>query len=94
MGYNHEIFRLLLFESLKGQRGTLSPADQQVLHNAKQHARGKSGMARDGHLHLRIMAELRAKLARLAAADKRTLSNYVEKLLEEHAASESKRPTE
>jgi predicted HicB family RNase H-like nuclease len=44
-------------------------------------------MARDGHLHLRITSELRAKLEQLAAADKRTLSAYVEKLLEEHAAN-------
>jgi hypothetical protein len=44
-------------------------------------------MARDGHLHLRIRAELRAKLARVAATDKRTLSNYVEKLLDEHVAN-------
>ncbi len=44
-------------------------------------------MARDGHLHLRIRSELRATLERLAAADRRSLSGYVEKVLEEHAAS-------
>jgi hypothetical protein len=44
-------------------------------------------MARDGHLRLRITTELRAKLASLAAADRRTLSNYVEKLLEENVSA-------
>lgn len=48
-------------------------------------------MARDGHLHLRIRSELRATLERLAAADRRSLSSYVEKLLEEHAASATER---
>ncbi len=44
-------------------------------------------MARDGHLNLRIKSELRAKLEQLAAADRRTLSGYVEKLLDEHVAN-------
>jgi hypothetical protein len=44
-------------------------------------------MARDGHLHLRITRKLRTALEQLATADRRTLSSYVEKLLEEHAAN-------
>jgi predicted HicB family RNase H-like nuclease len=44
-------------------------------------------MGKDGTLHLRIRVELRVTLERLAAAERRSLSSYVEKLLEEHAAS-------
>ena len=47
----------------------------------------RRSLARDVHLHLRIKSDLRATLERLAAADRRSLSSYVEKVLEEHAAS-------
>jgi hypothetical protein len=47
-------------------------------------------MTRDGHLHLRIRIELRTTLERLAAADRRSLSGYVEKLLEVHVANAAK----
>jgi len=41
-------------------------------------------MARNAQLNLRIRALLKTKLERLAKQDRRTLSAYVEKLLEDH----------
>jgi hypothetical protein len=44
-------------------------------------------MARNAQLNLRIKAPLKAQLERLAKQDRRTLSAYVEKLLEDHVKS-------
>ena len=41
-------------------------------------------MARNAQLNVRIRAALKAKLERLAKEDRRTVSAYVEKLLEDH----------
>jgi hypothetical protein len=52
-------------------------------------------MARNAQLNLRIRPALKAKLEKLAKQDRRTLSAYVEKVLDEHvesASSRKKRP--
>ena len=41
-------------------------------------------MARNAQLNLRVRPTLKAKLEKLANEDRRTLSAYVEKLLENH----------
>ena len=41
-------------------------------------------MARNAHLNLRVRPVLKAKLEKLAKQDRRTLSAYVEKVLEDH----------
>jgi hypothetical protein len=41
-------------------------------------------MARNAQLNLRVKPALKAQLERLAKEDRRTLSAYVEKLLEDH----------
>jgi hypothetical protein len=41
-------------------------------------------MARNAQLNLRVRPALKAKLEKLAKEDRRTLSAYVEKLLEDH----------
>jgi predicted HicB family RNase H-like nuclease len=41
-------------------------------------------MARSAHMNLRIRPALKAKLEKLAKQDRRTLSAYVEKLLEDY----------
>ena len=41
-------------------------------------------MARSAQMNLRVRPALRAKLEKLAKEDRRTLSAYVEKLLEDH----------
>ena len=41
-------------------------------------------MARSAHMNLRVRPALKAKLEKLAKTDRRTLSAYVEKLLEDH----------
>jgi hypothetical protein len=41
-------------------------------------------MARNAQLNLRVKPTLKAQLERLAKEDRRTLSAYVEKLLEDH----------
>ena len=46
-------------------------------------------MARNAQLNLRVRALLKAKLDKLAKQDRRTLSAYVEKLLEDHVRSTS-----
>ena len=46
-------------------------------------------MARNAQLNLRVRALLKAKLEKLAKQDRRTLSAYVEKLLEDHVRSAS-----
>jgi predicted transcriptional regulator len=47
-------------------------------------------MARDTSVNVRITAELRAKLEKLAADDDRTLSSFVEKILREYVAEREK----
>jgi hypothetical protein len=44
-------------------------------------------MARDAQLNLRVRPTLKGKLEKLAKQDRRTLSAYVEKLLEDHVRS-------
>ena len=44
-------------------------------------------MARSAHMNLRVRPALKAKLEKLAKKDRRTLSAYVEKLLEDHVKS-------
>jgi hypothetical protein len=46
-------------------------------------------MARNAQVNLRVRPSLKAKLEKLAKQDRRTLSAYVEKLLEDHAKSAS-----
>jgi predicted DNA-binding protein len=41
-------------------------------------------MARNAQLNLRVRPTLKAKLEKLAKEDRRTLSAYVEKFLEDH----------
>ena len=41
-------------------------------------------MARSAHMNLRVRPALKAKLEKLAKTDRRTLSAYVEQLLEDH----------
>ena len=44
-------------------------------------------MARNAQLNLRVRPALKATLEKLAKEDRRTLSAYVEKLLEDHVKS-------
>jgi len=46
-------------------------------------------MARNAQMNLRVRPTLKAKLEKLAKEDRRTLSAYVEKLLEDHVKSAS-----
>ena len=46
-------------------------------------------MARNAQLNLRVRLALKATLEKLAKEDRRTLSAYVEKLLEDHVKSGS-----
>jgi hypothetical protein len=46
-------------------------------------------MARTAQMNLRVRPDLKAKLEKLAKEDRRTLSAYVEKLLEDHVKSGS-----
>ena len=48
-------------------------------------------MARDTSVNVRVTAEMRAKLEKLAEDDKRSLSGYVEKVLREHV-EQTERP--
>jgi hypothetical protein len=48
-------------------------------------------MARIAHLNLRVRPSLKAKLEKLAKQDRRTLSAYVEKLLEDHVKEQERR---
>ena len=41
-------------------------------------------MARSAQVNLRVRPALKAKLEKLAKEDRRTLSAYIEKLLEDH----------
>jgi mRNA-degrading endonuclease RelE of RelBE toxin-antitoxin system len=47
-------------------------------------------VARSTHMNLRVRPTLKAKLEKLAKEDRRTLSAYVEKLLEDHVRSASR----
>jgi hypothetical protein len=47
-------------------------------------------MARNAHLNLRVRPILKAKLEKLAELDRRTLSSYVEMILEDHVKSTSR----
>ena len=47
-------------------------------------------MARETSINVRVAADLRAKLEKLAAEDKRTLSGYVLKVLQEHVEQHDK----
>ena len=47
-------------------------------------------MARRAQMNLRVRPTLKAKLEKLAKEDRRTLSAYVEKLLEDHVKSVSR----
>ena len=47
-------------------------------------------MARNAQLNLRVRPALKAKLEKLAKGDRRTLSAYVEKLLEDHIRNASR----
>jgi hypothetical protein len=49
-------------------------------------------MARDAQLNLRVRPTLKGKLEKLAKQDRRTLSAYVEKLLEDHVRERAYRP--
>ena len=46
-------------------------------------------MARIAQINLRVRPSLKAKLEKLAKQDRRTLSAYVEKVLEDHVKSTS-----
>ena len=46
-------------------------------------------MARSAQMNLRVRPALKAKLEKLAKEDRRTLSAYIEKLLEDHVKSVS-----
>jgi hypothetical protein len=48
-------------------------------------------MARNAQLNLRVRPALKTKLERLAKEDRRTLSAYVEKLLEDHVSGASQK---
>jgi hypothetical protein len=48
-------------------------------------------MARSTHMNLRVRPALKAKLEKLAKEDRRTLSAYVEKLLEDHVIEQERR---
>jgi hypothetical protein len=48
-------------------------------------------MARVAQINLRVRPGLKAKLVKLAKQDRRTLSAYVEKLLEDHAVEQERR---
>jgi hypothetical protein len=48
-------------------------------------------MARIAQINLRVRPGLKAKLVKLAKQDRRTLSAYIEKLLEDHAVEQDRR---
>ena len=47
-------------------------------------------MMRDGHLSVRVPADLKAKLQELADADQRTLTSYVHFVLHQHVEKANK----
>jgi predicted HicB family RNase H-like nuclease len=48
-------------------------------------------MSRIAQLNLRVRPSLKAKLEKLAKQDRRTLSGYVEKQLEDHVTEQERR---
>ena len=48
-------------------------------------------MSRIAQINLRVRPSLKAKLEKLAKQDRRTLSAYVEKLLEDHVTQQERR---
>ena len=48
-------------------------------------------MARNAQLNLRVRPTLKTKLEKLAKEDRRSLSAYVEKLLEDHVTEQERR---
>ena len=48
-------------------------------------------MARNAQLNLRVRPTLETKLEKLAKEDRRSLSAYVEKLLEDHVTEQERR---
>jgi hypothetical protein len=48
-------------------------------------------MARIAQINLRVRPSLKAKLEKLAKEDRRTLSAYVENLLEDHVTEQERR---
>jgi hypothetical protein len=48
-------------------------------------------MARTAQMNLRVRPGLKAKLEKLAKEDRRTVSAYVEKLLEDHVIEQERR---
>jgi hypothetical protein len=48
-------------------------------------------MSRIAQINLRVRPSLKAKLEKLAKHDRRTLSAYVEKLLEDHVTEQERR---
>jgi hypothetical protein len=48
-------------------------------------------MARNAQLNLRVRSALKAKLEELAKEDRRTLSAYIENLLEDHTIKAERR---
>ena len=48
-------------------------------------------MARIAQINLRVRPSLKAKLEKLAKQDRRTLSGYVEMLLEDHVTAQERR---
>jgi hypothetical protein len=59
------------------------------LHNAT--SLGQPGMSRIAQINLRVRLSLKAKLEKLAKQDRRTLSAYIEKQLEDHVAEQERR---
>lgn len=51
-------------------------------------------MARNAQLNLRVKPALKAQLEKLAKEDRRTLSAYVENLLEDHVKNRSRQSVE
>lgn len=49
-------------------------------------------MSKTAPFSMRLSPELKAKLQRLADADRRSLTNYIEVLLEDHANAKDVRP--
>ena len=48
-------------------------------------------MSRSAQINLRVRPSLKAKLEKLAKQDRRTLSGYVEMLLEDHVTGQERR---
>jgi hypothetical protein len=62
-----------------------------IVKQCESYVDGGGQMVRETSVNVRITRELRAKLEKLAAEDKRSLSGYVEKLLREHVERHERR---